>query len=91
MTHMSTTLIEDAFVFSTLAAAEMAAVFVGGIVKPLSQENVYGPDQWWVRELDTVTTQPWATDDQRRAYHVVLRLLKAIPETMKAKDQADAN
>ena len=32
-THVSTTEIEDAFVFQTLAAAEFAAVYVGGIVK----------------------------------------------------------
>ena len=32
-THVSTDEIEDAFVFQTLAAAEFAAVYVGGIVK----------------------------------------------------------
>jgi hypothetical protein len=32
-THMSTTEFEDAFVFKELAAAEFAAVYVGGIVK----------------------------------------------------------
>lgn len=34
-THETTPHVEDAFMFETLAAAEMAAVFVGGIVEEL--------------------------------------------------------
>lgn len=36
-THHSTTCIEEAFRFQTLAAAEMAAVFVGGRVEEIEK------------------------------------------------------